>query len=39
MTFTYDWQASLIALLLTIVIAALGRRLAFMVSAFNLSLA
>ena len=39
MTFTYDWQASLAALLLTIVIAALGRRLAFMVPAFKQTLA
>lgn len=39
MTLTYDWQASLAALLLTIVIASIGRRLVFMVPAFKQTLA
>jgi sterol desaturase/sphingolipid hydroxylase (fatty acid hydroxylase superfamily) len=39
MNFTYDWQASLAALLLTIVIVAIGQRLAFMIPAFKKTLA
>ncbi len=38
MNFTYDWQASLTALVLAIVIASIGRKLAFMVPAFKQTL-
>lgn len=39
MTFSYDWQASLAALVLTILLAAIGRKLVFMVPAFKQTLA